>query len=48
LIAAYADVTCGDKRMHEASRQARQKSKTFASLVRRIEKAGEYGDIAAQ
>ena len=47
-LAAYADVTYVDKRTHEASRQARQKSKVFASLVHRIEKAGEYGKIAGQ
>ena len=47
-LAAYADVTYVDKRTHEASRQARQKSKAFASIVRRIEKSSEYSTIAAQ
>jgi hypothetical protein len=45
-LAAYADITYVDKRTHEASRQARQKSKVFASLVRRMEKAGSYSEIA--
>jgi hypothetical protein len=45
-LAAYADITYVDKRTHEGSRQARQKSKVFASLVRRIEKAGGYSEIA--
>jgi hypothetical protein len=45
-LAAYADITYVDKRTHEASRQARQKSKVFASLVRRMEKAGGYSEIA--
>jgi len=47
-LAAYADVTYVDKRTHEASRQARQKSPAFASLVRHIEKAGGYSEIAEQ
>jgi hypothetical protein len=47
-LAAYADVTYVDKRTHEASRQARQKSATFASLVRHMEKAGGYNEIAGQ
>jgi hypothetical protein len=47
-FAAYADVTYVDKRTHEASRQARQKSATFASLVRHMEKAGGYNEIAGQ
>jgi hypothetical protein len=45
-LAAYADITYVDKRTHEASRQARRKSKVFASLVRRMEKAGGYSEIA--
>jgi hypothetical protein len=45
-LAAYADITYVDKRTHEASRQARQKSEVFASLVRRMEKAGSYSEIA--
>jgi hypothetical protein len=45
-LAAYADITYVDKRTHEASRQARQKSMVFASLVHRMEKAGEYSEIA--
>jgi hypothetical protein len=47
-LAAYADVTYVDKRTHEASRQAKQKSPAFASLVRHIEKAGGYSEIAEQ
>lgn len=47
-LAAYADVTYVDKRTHEAFRLARQKSETFTSLVRHVEKAGEYRDIATQ
>jgi hypothetical protein len=47
-LAAYADITYVDKRTHEASRQARQKSKTFASLVHHMEKDGEYSEIATQ
>jgi hypothetical protein len=47
-LAAYADVTYVDKRTHEASRQARQKSPAFASLVRHIQKAGGYSEIAQQ
>jgi hypothetical protein len=47
-LAAYADVTYVDKRTHEASRRARQKSATFASIVRRMEKSGGYSEIAKQ
>ncbi|AZO44954.1 hypothetical protein EJ076_29555 [Mesorhizobium sp. M7D.F.Ca.US.005.01.1.1] len=47
-LSAYADVTYVDKRTYEAFRIARQKSKTFASLARDIEKAGSYSDIAEQ
>ncbi|MEA2880107.1 MAG: hypothetical protein QOF14_5303 [Hyphomicrobiales bacterium] len=47
-LAAYADVTYVDKRTHEASRQARQKLESFASLVRRVEKAGSYEEIGKQ
>lgn len=47
-LSAYADVTYVDKRTHEASRQALQKSTIFASLVHSIEKAGEYSEITAQ
>lgn len=47
-LAAYADVTYVDKRTHEASRQAKQKSREFAAVVHRIEKDGEYSAIAAQ
>jgi len=47
-LAAYADVTYVDKRTHEASRQARVKSAAFASLVRHMEKAGGYSEIAGQ
>jgi hypothetical protein len=47
-LSAYADITYVDKRTHEASRQARQKSTVFASLVHPIEKAGEYSEITAQ
>jgi hypothetical protein len=45
-LAAYADITYVDKRTHEGSRQARQKSTVFASLVRRMEKASGYSEIA--
>jgi hypothetical protein len=48
ILAAYADITTVDKRTHEASRQARQKSKAFASLVRRMERAGGYSEITEQ
>jgi hypothetical protein len=47
-LSAYADITYVDKRTHEASRQARQKSRAFALVVHQIEKAGEYGEIARQ
>ncbi|PAQ05479.1 hypothetical protein [Mesorhizobium temperatum] len=47
-LSAYADVTYVDKRTHEAFRLARQKSETFASLTRDVEKAGTYSDIAEQ
>ncbi|MGJ4911281.1 hypothetical protein [Bradyrhizobium sp. HKCCYLS2033] len=47
-LAAYADVTYVDKRTHEASRQARQKSTTFASIVGYMEKSGGYSEIAKQ
>ncbi len=46
-LAAYADITYVDKRTHEASRQARQKSTVFASLVHSMEKASGYSEIAA-
>lgn len=45
-LSAYADVTHVDKRTHEASRQARQKSKAFDLVARRIEKAATYDEIA--
>lgn len=45
-LAAYADVTFVDKRTLEASRQAKQKSKAFASVVRSIERAADYVTIA--
>lgn len=45
-LAAYADVTFVDKRTLEASRQAKQKSKPFASVVRSIERAADYVTIA--
>jgi hypothetical protein len=47
-LAAYADITYVDKRTHEASRQARQKSKIFDSLVHHMEKDGEYSEIVTQ
>jgi hypothetical protein len=47
-LAAYADVTFVDKRTLEASRQAKQKSKPFASVIRSIERAADYVTIAEQ
>jgi hypothetical protein len=47
-LAAYADVTYVDKRTHEASRQAKKKSRAFASIVHCIEKVGEYSEIGTQ
>ena len=45
-LAAYADITCVDKRTKENVRRARQKSPDFAALVRQIEKASHYSQIA--
>lgn len=45
-LAAYADLTFVDKRTKENLRQASQKSAAFASVVRAVEKAAGYSDIA--
>jgi hypothetical protein len=45
-LSVYADVTYVDKRTHEAFRQARQKISEFASVTRRVEKAGNYEELA--
>lgn len=45
-LAAYADITYVDKRTKENVRRARQKSPDFSTLVRQIEKAGHYSQIA--
>jgi len=45
-LAAYADITYVDKRTKENFTRARQKSPEFAAIVRRVEKAGHYRDIA--
>jgi hypothetical protein len=41
-LSAYAYLTYVDKRTHEAFRQARQRSESFAGLVGRVEKAADY------
>jgi hypothetical protein len=46
-LSAYADLTYVDKRTHEAFRQARQKSSSFANLVRRAEKAADYTAVSS-
>lgn len=45
-LAPYADVTYVDKRVHEAVTRARRASPEFAAVLRRVEKAGSYADIA--
>jgi hypothetical protein len=45
-LSAYADVTYVDKRTHEALRQARQSVPALVAIMRRLEKAGDYADIA--
>jgi hypothetical protein len=45
-LAAYADVTCVDKRTNENFVRARRKSPQFASITRRVVKAGRYDTIA--
>jgi hypothetical protein len=47
-LAPYADITYVDKRTHEAVLRARRGSPEFTSVVGRIEKAANYGDIAGQ
>lgn len=47
-LSAYADVIYVDKRTHEAVRRARNKVPQFASLVRRVDKSGQYIDIIKQ
>lgn len=44
-LAAYAEITFVDKRTHEALRVARLKSSRLASILRRVEKAGDYAAI---
>jgi hypothetical protein len=41
-LSAYADITLVDKRTYEALRQARPKMPYLASILRRVEKAGDY------
>lgn len=45
-LSAYADVTYVDKRTYEALRQARPKLPKLAAIVRRVEKAADYGTVA--
>lgn len=45
-LIAYADVTFVDKRTHEALRQACSKVPLLATIVKRVEKAGDYSAIA--
>jgi hypothetical protein len=45
-LAPYADVTYVDKRTHEWVARARRASPEFAGLVRRVEKASGYAEIA--
>ena len=44
-LAAYGDVIYVDKRIHENVLRARRKSRTFLSLVRRIEKISHYTNV---
>jgi hypothetical protein len=45
-LVAYADITFVDKRTHEALRQARPKLPQLATILKRVEKAGDYSAIA--
>jgi hypothetical protein len=45
-LAAYADITYVDKRTYENVRRARRKWPAFASIIRRVEKAADYREIA--
>ena len=47
-LSGYADFTYMDKRTHEAFRIARQRSREFGALVRRVEKARDYQEIIEQ
>jgi len=44
-LAAYADVTFVDKRIHENVLRARRKSKIFSKIIGRIEKVSHYSDV---
>jgi hypothetical protein len=45
-LAGYADITCVDKRTKENVTRARRKCAEFAMIVRQVEKAGHYSQIA--
>jgi hypothetical protein len=47
-LAAYASVTYVDKRTHEALHVGRRKSPALASILYRVEKAGDYTRIVEQ
>lgn len=47
-LAAYADITYVDKRTYEALAIGRRKFPALASILRRIEKMGDYSAIAEQ
>jgi hypothetical protein len=47
-LAAYAEVTYVDKRTYENITRARRKSPEASKLLRRVEKAGTYAQIAKQ
>lgn len=44
-LAAYADITYVDKRIHENVLRARRKSKIFSKIIGRIEKVSHYSDV---
>jgi hypothetical protein len=45
-LVAYADITFVDKRTYEALRQARSKAPLLATILKRVDKAGDYSTIA--
>jgi hypothetical protein len=47
-LAPYADITYVDKRVHETVVRACRASPEFASLIRRVERAAAYADVAEQ
>jgi hypothetical protein len=47
-LSAYADITYVDKRTHEAFRRAKSNSPELAPIVRSVEKAADYSEIAQQ